>query len=126
MPLMIVITFIILTPFVLISRGFWWRAAYRSAGVTQKQVDDMEMRRCEIMDWLLEVSPRRSTTKALLSIYKAYLLPLYMAILLTIINCFTADMSDILNMIATYFPMGIISFALIGALFEKLFSKNKK
>lgn len=121
-----ILVFGIFIPFVLVSRSFWKRAAYLSAGVTQKQIDDLEMTRKEIPNWLLEVSPKQSTTKALLTVCKLYLLPIYIGIIIAVINCFTGNMNDILNTIATYFPLAIIVFAMLGALIaKKVKAKNK-
>lgn len=99
----------------IVCRIFWWRAAYVSAGVTQKQMDDLETTRKELSRWIVEVSPRTSTTRAILTVYR--LLPLlgYVGIALAVISCFAGEMDAMINALGVVLPALFIVMGLLGS-----------
>lgn len=89
--------YVLLIPVALVFRSFYWKAAYKSAGVTISQIDNAEKTRRELLEWLLEISPRQKTTKFILKIYRYYLFPEYISVVLAIIGCFTSSLDNLLN-----------------------------
>lgn len=107
-------------PAALVSRSFWWKAAYKSAGVTISQIDKLEKTRRELSEWLLKISPKQNTTKIILTIYRYYLIPEYICIVLAVIGCFTASLDKILNNILGFIVIGIIFvFGFLGVTLDK-------
>lgn len=107
-------------PAALISRSFYWKAAYKSAGVTISQIDKLEKTRRELSVWLLEISPKQKTTKIILTIYKHYLIPEYLCLVLAFIGCFTSSLDKILNNILGFIIIFIIfAFGALGIALNK-------
>lgn len=118
-----VVNFILYIPMALVARSFYWKAAYKSAGVTSEQIEAEEKKRKELFGWLVDKSPNIKTTKIFLVIYKYFLLPLYACIILAIIGCFTS-MLQILNALGVALPLVIIAVGIIGVAIEKRYKKN--
>lgn len=108
----------------LVGRSFFWRAAYTSAGVTIRQMDELEKTRKELCDWIVEVSPREKTTRAILNVYKLYLLPVYICIALAVIGCFTTMMDDALNILGVIIPLIIVISACVANVFGKIYKRQ--
>lgn len=115
-----VFQYVLFIPAALVSRSFYWKAAYQSAGVTSSQIDKSEKTRRELSEWLLEISPKQKATKIILTIYKYFLIPEYIGIVLAVIGCFTASLDKLLNNIFGFVVLGIIFvFGFLGAALEK-------
>ena len=99
----------------MVCRSFWWRAAYVSAEATQKQMDDLETTRKELSCWIVEVSPRTSTTRAILTVYKLFLLPGYIGIAFAVISCFADRMDAMINTLGAILPALFVVMGLLGA-----------
>lgn len=107
-------------PVALISRSFYWKAAYKSAGVTISQIDKLEKTRRELSERLLEISPNQKATKIILTIYRYYLIPEYICIVLAVIGCFTASLDKLLNNILEFIVIGLIFvFGFLGIALNK-------
>lgn len=120
-----VLQYALLIPAALVSRSFYWKAAYQSAGVTRSQIDKLEKTRRELSQWLLESSPKPKTTKIILTIYRYYLIPEYIGVALAVIGCFTASLDKLLNNILGFVVFGIIFvFGLSGAALEKKYKSK--
>ncbi len=118
-----VVNFILYIPMALVARSFYWKAAYKSAGVTSNEIEAEEKKRKELFGWLVDKSPNIKTTKIFLAIYRYFLLPVYACIILAIIGCFTS-MLQILNALGVALPFAIIVVGIIGATMEKRYKKN--
>ncbi len=115
-----VLQYALFIPAALISRSFYWKAAYKSAGVTISQIDKLEKTRRELSVWLLEISPKQQTTKIILTIYRYYLIPEYICIVLAVIGCFTASLDKLLNNILGFIVIGLIFvFGFLGIALNK-------
>ena len=107
-------------PAALISRSFYWKAAYKSAGVTISQIDKLKETRRELSVWLLEISPKQKITKIILTIYKYYLIPEYLCLVLAFIGFFTSSLDKILNNILGFIIIAIIFvFGALGVALNK-------
>ena len=115
MAVMKILPFVLYLFLAMVCRSFWWRAAYVSAGVTQKQMDDLETTRKELSRWIVEVSPRASTTRAILTVYR--LLPLlgYVGIAFAAISCFTERMDAMISTLGVVLPALFVAMGLLGA-----------
>lgn len=107
LPTIRILQFVLYTLMALVGRSFFWRAAYTSARVTILQMDSLEKTRKDLCDWLKEVSPREGITRALLAIYKIYLLPEYICIALALIGCRTTFFDNVLNVVGVALPLAI-------------------
>lgn len=120
-----VLQYALLIPTAFVSRSFYWKAAYQSAGVTRSRIDKLEKTRRELSQWLLESSPKPKTTKIILTIYRYYLIPEYIGVALAVIGCFTASLDKLLNNILGFVVFGIIFvFGLSGAALEKKYKSK--
>lgn len=121
-----VVQYALFIPAALVSRSFYWKAAYKSAGVTSSQIDKSEKKRRELSEWLLEISPKQKTTKIILTIYRYFLIPEYICIVLAVIGCFTASLDKLLNNILGFVVIGIIFvFGFLGIDLDKKFKTYK-
>lgn len=119
-----ILQFVLYILMALVGRSFFWRAAYSSAGVTIRQMDDLEKTRKELCDWIVEVSPREKTTRAILMVYKLYLLPVYICIALAVIGCFTTMMDDVLDILGVTIPLVIVVSACIANVIGKIYKRQ--
>lgn len=119
-----ILQFVLYILMALIGRSFFWRAAYTSAEVTIRQMDDLEKTRKELCDWIVEVSPREKTTKVILAVYKLYLFPVYSCIALAVIGCFTTMMDDALNILGVIIPLVIVASACIANVLGRIYKRK--
>jgi len=110
-----ILPFVLYLFLAMVCRSFWWRAAYISAGATQKQMDDLETTRKELSRWIVEISPRASTTRTILTVYKLFLLPGYVGIALAVISCFTEGMDAMISTLGVVLPALFVVMGLLGA-----------
>lgn len=118
-----ILPFVLYLFLAMVCRSFWWRAAYISAEVTQKQMDDLETTRKELSRWFVEVSPRASTTNAILTVYRLFLLPGYVGIALAVISCFAEEMDGIVSTLGVVLPALFVLMGLLGAWFGNRLKK---
>lgn len=123
MAVMKILPFVLYLFLAMVCRSFWWRAAYISAEVTQKQMDDLETTRKELSRWFVEVSPRASTTNAILTVYRLFLLPGYVGIALAVISCFAEEMDGIVSTLGVVLPALFVLMGLLGAWFGNRLKK---
>lgn len=121
-----ILPFILYLFLAIVCSSFWWRAAYVSAGVTQKQMDDLETTRKELSRWIVEVSPRASMTRAILTVYRLFLLPGYVGIAFAVISCFTDRMDAMINALGIVLPALFVVMGLLGAMIEKTLKRKIK
>lgn len=110
-----ILPFVLYLFLAMVCRSFWWRAAYVSAGVTQKQMDDLETTRKELSRWIVEVSPRESTTRAILTVYRLFLLPGYVGVAFAVVSCFTEGMDAMISTLGVVLPALFVVMGLLGA-----------
>lgn len=110
-----ILPFVLYLFLAMVCRSFWWRAVYVSAGVTQKQMDDLETTRKELSRWIVEVSPRASTTRAILTVYRLFLMPGYVGIAFAVISCFTEGMDAMISTLGVVLPALFVVMGLLGA-----------
>lgn len=106
-----ILQFVLYILMALVGRSFFWRAAYTSAGVTIRQMDNLGKTRKELYDWIVEVSLREKTTRAILMVYKLYLLPVYICIALAVVGCCVTFLDEILNVMGVVIPLEITTSA---------------
>lgn len=120
MAVMKIMPFVLYLFLAMVCRSFWWRAAYVSAGVTQQQMDDLGITRKNLC-WI--ISPRASTTKAILTVYRLFLLPGYVGIALAVISCFAEEMDGIVSTLGVVLPALFVLMGLLGAWFGNRLKK---
>ena len=110
-----ILPFVLYLFLAMVCRSFWWRAAYVSAGATQKQMDDLEMTRKELSRWIVEVSPKTGTTRAILTVYRLFLLPGYVGIAFAVISCFAEGIDAMISALGVVLPALFVVMGLLGA-----------
>lgn len=117
--------FLIYIPVALIGRHMLWCAAYKSAKKTSKEINDSEKTRKQLLSWIAEISPRKKTTKTILTLYRLNLVPEYICAVLAIVGCFTTKLDAFLNTAGIVIPGIIFATGIIGAILNRTFSKSK-
>lgn len=118
-----ILPFVLYLFLAMVCRSFWWRAVYVSAGVTQKQMDELETTRKELSRWIVEVSPRASTTRAILTVYRLFLMPGYVGIAFAVISYFTEGMDAMISTLGVVLPALFVVMGLLGAWFGSRLKK---
>ena len=124
LPAMRILQFVLYILMALVGRNFFCRAAYTSAGVTIRQMDELEKTRKELCDWIVEVSPRENVTRSILTVYKLYLLPEYICIVMVVIGLFTTMLDGILNILGVIIPLVIVVSACIANVLERIYKRR--
>lgn len=119
------IQFLAYIPVALVGRHQLWRAAYRSAGKTMKQMINSKKTRKELMSWIAEISPRKKTTKTILVLYKLNLLPAYIGVIIAIVSCFTRQIINLLNTTGIAIPGIIFATGIVGITLSRIFTSKK-
>jgi predicted membrane channel-forming protein YqfA (hemolysin III family) len=85
-------------------------------------LDNAEKTRYELSEWFIEISPRRKTTKILLKIYRYFLIPEYICVVLAIVGSFTSLFDQLLNHVLGIALICLILCAgIFGGIVAKLF-----
>lgn len=123
MAVMKIMPFVLYLFLAMVCRSFWWRAAYVSAGVTQQQMDDLGITRKNLC-WI--ISPRASTTKAILTVYRLFLLPGYVGVAFAVISCFAEGMDAMISTLGVVLPALFVAMGLLGVMIEKSLKRKIK
>ena len=123
MAVMKILPFVLYLFLAMVCRSFWWRAAYVSAGVTQQQMDDLGITRKNLC-WI--ISPRVNTTKAIMTVYRLFLLPGYVGVAFAVINCFAEGMDAMISTLGVVLPALFVAMGLLGVMIEKSFKRKIK
>lgn len=126
MAVMKILPFVLYLFLAMVCHSFWWRAAYVSAGITQKQMDDLETTRKELSRWIVEVSPRVNTTKAIMTVYRLFLLPGYVGVAFAVISCFAEEMDAMISTLGVVLPALFVAMGLLGVMIEKSLKRKIK
>lgn len=108
----------------LVVRYWLWQAAYKSARVAKKEIEETKKTRKQLAKWLLQTSPRRKSTTLILLLHKACLVFAYAGVALAIVGCFITELHDTLNTLGVMMPLIMFVMGLIGSILSRKYNKR--
>lgn len=108
----------------LVVRYWLWQAAYKSARVAKKEIEETKKTRKQLAKWLLQTSPRRKSTTLILLLHKGCLVFAYAGVALAIVGCFITELHDTLNTLGVMMPLIMFVMGLIGSMLSRKYNKR--